>query len=371
MTAPELRRLVKTGLAVGAHWSRLDRVIAARRGLDRAPLVLGYHRVVRDFERSARDSMPSMLVSTTMLERHLNWVGDRYRFVSLDELAERLADGGRRGRAVSHGDKPLAAVTFDDGYRDVYENAFPLLRKKRIPFAVYVVTDLVGTDRLQLHDELYLLLAAVLALDPSARSDCWRSLVEEVGGDPQRAALFRRVDESGDAYRATRLVLHGLGAEELGRAMAMLRTRVPLNLDQCRAFLSLDWPMLREMLAAGVTVGSHTRSHALLASAPTDRVREELEGSRRELETQLGVPVRHLAYPDGSYNAETVRAAHAAGYRTATTTGVHQSRDFPGLTIPRRMLWEGACNDVRGRFSPAILSCQVSGLFDSVADHEH
>src|ERR1019366_4751846 len=97
-------------------------------------------------------SIPSMLVSRRMLERHLDWLGRRFRFISLDELGARLeAKDGR--------EDPVAAITFDDGYRDFYDHALPLLKRKGIPAAVFVVTDLVGTRRVQAHDKLYLLLA--------------------------------------------------------------------------------------------------------------------------------------------------------------------------------------------------------------------
>src|SRR5207244_10396360 len=65
--------------------------------------------------------------------------------------------------------KPMAAVTFDDGYRDVYERAFPLLQRKGIPAAVFVVTDLVGTRHPQICDHLYLVLMQAFArLDGAA-----------------------------------------------------------------------------------------------------------------------------------------------------------------------------------------------------------
>lgn len=360
-----LRRMLKTGLAVSAHLSRLDRLVAAQRGLDRAPLVLGYHRVVEDFERSARKAIPSMLISTKTLEQHLDWVGRRYRFVTLDELADLCANsGGRNGTAP--GDRPVAAVTFDDGYRDVYENAFPLLERKGIPFAVYVVTDLVGTERLQLHDELYLLLSAALNLDTAARLDCWEAIADAATEDPNGVtAVMNKVESLGDPYRATRLMLHGLSVEGLRNASAVLGSRVALE-DDCRQeYFSVDWAMLEAMTRRGVTVGSHTRSHPLLASTPEPVVQDELEGSRHALEQRLGVPIRHLAYPDGSFNAATLKAADAAGYRTATTSCNHGSADFPTLAIPRRLLWEGTCMDSFGRFSPAILSCEVNGVFDA------
>lgn len=369
-----LRRLAKTGIAVGAHWSRVDRAIGARRGFDQAPLVLGYHRVVENFEHSARNTMASMLISTRTLEQQLDWIGERYRFVSMDELAQhgvgRLNGSGPRG----HG-KPLATVTFDDGYRDVYEHAFPLLQRKGIPFAVYVVTDLVGTDRLQLHDELFLLLSSVLRCDAAARKKVWECVAEQFpGGDSARIdRLFKRIDGSGSPYRATRLMLHGLDAREVRQAMKGLSSETALEKSQYEAFLSMDWDMLRNMTQAGVTVGSHTRFHTLLANAPDELVKEELEGSRQDLEQGLGVPVRHFAYPDGSYNEATLPAVEAAGYLTACTACSHTNERFPALTIPRRMLWEGACQNALGQFSPAILSSQVNGLFDAVerCPYEH
>lgn len=361
-----LRRLLKTGIGLGAHWSRLDRVVGARRGLDKAPLVVAYHRVVQDFERSSRTSMPSLLVSTKTLERHLDWIGQRYRFVSLDELARHPAFTGRgRRNSGADDDRPMAVVTFDDGYRDVYRNAFPLLKRKGIPFTVYVVTDLVGTNRLQLHDELYLLLAEVLALDPGAQNDCWNALAESFGRDSARIAkLMRQVNECLEPYRATRLMLHGLSAAEVRHVLVELHSLVELEGAKREEFLSMDWEMLQELVDAGVTVASHTRSHALLATESEELVKQELEGSRRELELRLGVPIRHMAYPDGSFNANTIKAVNAAGYVTATTVCRHGSDDYPALAIPRRPLWENACKNALGQFSPAIFSCQVNGFFD-------
>ena len=118
MTLPSVRGLVKTSAARAVSWSRADRLIGAVTGLRHRPLVLGYHRVVEDFATSVESSIPANLTSIRMLEQQLDWVGRRFRFVTLDELGERV----ERGDA-----EPVAAVTFDDGYRDVYEVAFPVL----------------------------------------------------------------------------------------------------------------------------------------------------------------------------------------------------------------------------------------------------
>src|SRR5512138_3288544 len=144
------RSHVKTAVASALARAH-HRGLAGPRGTYR-PLVVGYHRIVEDFDAGAKVEMPSMLTSLAMFEQHLDCLGRYFRFVSLDDIGERLLD-----RLPF--DEPAAAVTFDDGYRDVYELALPVLERKGIPAAMFVVTDLVGKSAWQIHDQLYHLVA--------------------------------------------------------------------------------------------------------------------------------------------------------------------------------------------------------------------
>lgn len=354
----QLRSLAKTGFAAGLDWTKLGSLVGSWRGLKGMPLVVGYHRVVRDFDRSASLSISPMLTSARTFEQHLDWIERRYRFVSLDELAVTL-------ESKETGGKPVAAITFDDGYQDVYQNAFPILQRRGIPSAVFVVTRLIGTHRLQVHDELHLLLTSMLQQSSAAREDRCRDLVASLGLPNQPAErLTRRLIDAKNPFEATRAVLETLNQAAIERFLIVLRGRVSPLEDELRDFQMLDWDMLAEMVAGGVTVGSHTRSHALLANETPQVLRDEVEGSRRELEQRLGVPILHFAYPDGQFNASAIQAVADAGYRTAYTTCAHRDRAHPLLTISRRILWENACMNGFGRFSPAIFSCQVNGIFD-------
>lgn len=300
----------------------LDKFAGSLSGAKGVPLVIGYHRVVEDFASSAKTSIPSMLVSRRMLERHLDWIGRRFRFISLDELGARLE--GRDGR-----EDPVAAITFDDGYRDFYDHALPVLQRKGVPAAVFVVTDLVGTKRVQVHDKLYLLLA-------------------------QR-------------FGPTRALLETLPQAEIEKVIQTLESEVPISEDTLRPFYSLTWEMLQEIRRAGVTIGSHTRTHVLMTNENRQRVREEVAGSRQEIEGRLGTGVQHFAYPSGLFNTATVDAVAVAGYRFGYTTCTHRDAGFPLLTVPRTLLWENSCLDSHGLFSGPILSCQVHRAFDLVS----
>lgn len=336
------------------HWTRANELVRVLAGSKRMPLVVGYHRVVEDFAAEAQRAMPAMLTSCGMLERHLEWIGRRFRFVSLEELGERLERGGEF-------DEPVAAVTFDDGYRDVYENAFPLLQRKGIPAAVFVVTDLIGTSRVQIYDRLYLLLGQAFAR--------WESPRQALGGLLVRLGMRLREIErmrngAANPSTVTRALLRALPQGEVYRAIEALEADVELPEAKLKGLLPLTWEMVEEMHRAGMTIGSHTRTHALLTNESPERVLDEIAGSRRELEGKLGIAIHHLAYPDGRFTAATVRAVAASGYRFAYTTCTHRDSNDPLLTIPRILLWENACLDPSGRFSQAIMSCQVHGVFN-------
>jgi peptidoglycan/xylan/chitin deacetylase (PgdA/CDA1 family) len=346
-----LRRLIKTAAARTLAWSRATSLFEAWSPFSRGPLVLGYHRVVEDLRVASGLSILPMLITTGTLERQLDWVGRRFRFVPLDELADRLERG-------EPGDS-LAAVTFDDGYRDVYDCAFPLLRRKGIPSAVFVVTDFAGTKRLPVHDHLYVLLSAAF-VNTHKRALPIEPLLREIGL-PREPPTFPRGPWS--PYTATRALLRERSSGEIRHVIALLESEVPLTNGVRRSFQSLTWPMMKELQQGGVTIGSHTRSHILLTNEAPARVDEEVVGSRRILEERLRTPIRHFAYPDGMFNAPAVRAVARAGYRCAFTSCMHRDSQHPLLTIPRLLLWEGSCRDSFSSFSPAIMQCHVSGVF--------
>src|SRR5204863_7242328 len=71
---------------------------------------------------------------------------------------------------------------------------------------------------------------------------------------------------------------------------------------------------------AGRDLGAHTISLIDLTTVHGRRLRREVDGCRRLLQLEFGVPVTDFAYPSGRYDRQVLRAVHAAGYRAAVTT---------------------------------------------------
>lgn len=358
-----LRRLVKTGMAWGLHCTGADRLLAAVSGQAHSPLVLGYHRVVERFDASAKGVLPGMITSRRMLEDQLDWLGRRFRFISLGELGAKL-------EAHEPFSVPVAAVTFDDGYADVYEHALPLLRKKGIPAAVFVVTDVVESGGLQLYDKLHVLLCRVFSRSRSAHADV-RHLLADL--DVPLPDSVVRQGLPANPYSALRVLLEALPRTGLVRVASALESLTSIDEGAFPELRPLSWSMLLEMHRGGITIGSHTRSHAVLSREDPAQLHEEAAGSRRHLERRLGLAVEHFAYPDGGFDDVAVAAVARAGYRFAYTTCTHRDPRRPLLTISRRMLWESSCLGLGNRFSGPVMSCQAAGVFDRLVPcaHDH
>lgn len=351
-----LRQLLKTGVACSLHWSGMDSWIGSRWTMKNMPVILGYHRVVEDFRQSCENAIPSMMISTRTFERQLDWLGRHYDFVTLDEIAD-----WQEGNLEF--DSPVAAITFDDGYRDVYQNAFPVLHRKGIPSANFIVTDLVGTTRIQNHDQLYMMFAK--ALKKEDFHGYLSSVCSRIGLSPLVYNLLDRYGE--DAYQLTRICIEYLSQVDIQRLVNILSGDIPLYGHELEAFYAMDWREVSRMADNGVTIGSHTRTHTVLSKVPRQKIIDEVHGSCQVIEQQLGSPVRHFAYPDGQFTHNAVKVVADSGFRTAYTACLHRDREYPQLTLPRILLWEGSCLNAFGQFSPSVMGCQVNAVFNLAA----
>lgn len=93
----------------------------------------------------------------------------------------------------------------------------------------------------------------------------------------------------------------------------------------------MTWDELREMRDAGMDIGSHTVSHVALTLGSREAREEQILGSKREIEKNLGSPVHNFCYPFGKYNQVDADLAKAAGYATTvdTKSGVNTEASDP------------------------------------------
>jgi peptidoglycan/xylan/chitin deacetylase (PgdA/CDA1 family) len=294
-----------TGLFRATQW--------LRRSADDALLVLGYHRVMRIDDP---DNYPFdlELISATpeQFEAQMRLLRERFSPVSVGEIADRLESGRRLPpRAV--------LVTFDDGFSDNYEYAYPILCKHRIPACIFVSTDLIGADSTFWFDYVaYALMRAPVnsVKLPGAR----RSLPEA----PDPASRRRAIDE-------VQRKLKNIKDEELRAFIEALEASSHTKVDESVRGLSrpLTWEQIREMAAGGIDFGSHGATHALLSQVPVDRLDYEIRGSKERLEQELGRRVDAISYPVGgpaAFSEDVIESVRTSDYRLGFTYVVGANR---------------------------------------------
>lgn len=218
-------------------------------------------RVVGLCYHSVDPSLPFSSVDPELFRRHVEWLNEHCTLVSFDRLASAAAEQHRTTR-------PVVALTFDDGYVDNFEVAFPILEKSGTPATFFVTAGFVDGD------------ARVLNRMQTLRSN------------------------SDGAVRP------------------------------------MSWDQVRELRAAGFTIGSHTYSHANLASLSTADATGEIERAKALLEERLEAPVPLFAYPWGRpsrhFTPETRGLVARAGHTDAAAVffrGVRPADDR--FAVPR------------------------------------
>lgn len=325
MSAPAFVHALADPVA-GAAASVLERLPS---GPPRA-IVLTYHRVA---PRRADDPLLPGMVSATPedFERQVDLVRDRMPIVSIDELLEALA--GKRLR------RHVALLTFDDAYRDVADHAWPILRRRGLPALLFVPTGFVSRpdrpfwwDRLHhalrrsTRTELDLDGMAISLADDAARASAWRRLRAEIKALP-----------------------HDEGMSRVDALCAELAVEPPPS-------GILDWDELARLAGDGMSIAPHTMEHPLLTSVTTDRARNEVETSMRELRNHLGSVAPVFAYPSGAHDTRVANLVRELGLRAAFTTVRGSVR--PGRDDPMRLRRV----NVGPRTSDAILRAEMALL---------
>jgi peptidoglycan/xylan/chitin deacetylase (PgdA/CDA1 family) len=356
-----IRSIGKTCFAYAYTWTGASRFLSGQAGAA-MPFIVCYHRVVENFDRSVLGAIPSLLISTRMLERQIDWLAKRFSLMSLDEIGSHLESG----RPFV---KPAAAITFDDGYSDGYHHAYPLLKRKGIPAAFFVVTGLVDTGRPQVFDRLYLLLR-LLHVYGMPLGVTLEGALQSVSIDSKKVKLNPAADEPFSVMTA---VLNAFPRQQVERAITALEEQVSFRKDLLNEVAPLSWNMIETMHRGGMTIGSHTKSHLLLTSETAETAARELIESKQVLEARLNRSIQHFAYPDGRFNPAVVQAVHRAGYRFGYSICHSRDRKRPLLTIPRKVLWERSCLNAFGTFSSAVMNCQTHWAFDvkDRCEHDH
>ena len=250
-------------------------------------LVLTYHRIG---SAAGIHHDPGLWSATQeQLDTQLRFLARNVEVVSGDELPDAFAR--RRGRRV--------ALTFDDGYRDNYELAYPVLRSHGLPATFFLATGFLDRPRVAWWDEISWIVRS--SPREAINADGWLAAPLRFGGDERDAAARTLLERYWRLPEAQTGPYLDWLAREAGTGRA----------DPAAAASTwMTWEMVREMRAGGMAFGGHTVNHPLLARCTAEVQAREIGGSLARLREQLGEPASLFAYPVGGRDMfdDTTRA---------------------------------------------------------------
>ncbi len=283
-----------------------------------ALLILNYHRI-GDAQATPYDS-DTFSCTTAEFDWQVGSLKRRFPIVNLEEALDII-----HGRA-----KPLRAsvlLTFDDGYRDNFDDAFGVLRAHGASATFFLTTSFVGTNVLPWWDVVAFIVKKTardrISLDYPERSEFDLTPARRAGSIVKIQEMFKSPSAT-DPERFMRGLEDACGVK-----------RPAGSAERC----FMNWDEARRMQERGMCFGSHSHTHPILSKLPYAGQFEELRTSRQILERELGRTIDTLAYPDGqadTFNEETFKALMEARYSTAFS--YYSGMNIPGKIRPYDVL---------------------------------
>jgi peptidoglycan/xylan/chitin deacetylase (PgdA/CDA1 family) len=310
---PNKREFLARSLSGLGLIALLERAAAAR-GAGLA--VFTYHRIA---EPSA-DPFYAPVISATpeAFREQVNWLRDHFRLVTLSQLIAKLESGSSWSQLT-------VLLTFDDGYRDNFDVAAPILRECGVPATFFICTSLLESPGLPWWDQV----AYIMNMADARRLTLARSRAD---GAPPVIIDLEHMSRSAAIMTVIGLVLEeAIPEKEWFLDQLAEQAGVAVEHHRLGRELFMSWDQLRQLADSGaeLSIGSHTHGHPNLGKLDDASQRDELARSKQLLESHINREVDALAYPFGgvgSYTARTKALAAEAGYRIAFSGRGHINR---------------------------------------------
>lgn len=259
-------------------------------------LVLVYHRILPEVTFNPLDT----IVSVRTFRQQLDFLGSKYPIIPLKGAIVQCRSSGKKADVQ-------VVLTFDDGYSDSYEVAFPILREKGMPATFFVVTNYISSDRPVWDWEIVTLL-----------NTCKEITEVEVEG----AVLRQKKNERWISFAGRVLErIKSADMETVKKVVEILKrqSRDYPRLHSLEDGVCMRWEQVRTMRRNGMEIGSHSLSHRSLARIPLEEAITEITKSKQIIEDNTQGHCAHFAFPFGSetdYSEVLVEHVRRAGFET-------------------------------------------------------
>ena len=299
------------------YWNQSKELSRVSRRVSNCFYILVYHRVNDERDPFSIDAIP-----TELFEQQMAYLCKNFTVLPLETLVKQANNGTLPRNGV--------AITFDDGYRDNYLHAFPILKKYAVPATIFLTTGHVSSDKL-----------------------LWFDVVLRAFKDTKQ--LFLEIAELPKPLELKTLKMRTIAAHQVLKILREIPDHIRENtiLEILKGLgtsegrsdpnVMLTWDQVREMRRNEIDIGSHTVSHPILSRCAPNQVKVELTHSKKIIEEEIGHEIEAFAIPSGrpiDYSDFTVKMVEESGYKFALTTsrGTNSQGENPWL-LRRNSPW--------------------------------
>jgi peptidoglycan/xylan/chitin deacetylase (PgdA/CDA1 family) len=291
-----------------------------------------YHRIIPREIADQQFVHRALYVTPETFERHVAWMKSHGEIVNIDGM-------------MTHPERKMFMITFDDGWKDNFTHAFPILKKYNVPATIFISTNNIDNTVLFWSEELTIHVGKALA---TRREEIIGLLQEEIlsilydYGDTRRIEFNQKCTDP--SYLLDRFI------ECLKLTMALIRQdilssfyfKLGVHTHINGSYYLLSWDEIRTISNYGIEFGSHTHTHELLDRVDNRTIDYELKESKHRLESELGKEVRLFSYPNGYFQNHAIqKALRKNGYQYAFTLDSRTIfTDDDPLLLPRCLLFE-------------------------------
>lgn len=325
--------LIKIGEFISSTSGVLDCYASARRAL------VGTQSAIIVFHRVSPGLFPWFTGAVTPedFRREISYVCKVGHVVPLDWLVQRIYEE----KSIQPG---TVCITFDDGFKDNYTFAYPILMEYSVPATIFLTTGYIGNG------DIFPSLIARFAI--------WNTSMARFEMDGLGAFDMRTSAERASAMKKIEQVI-GYRPKEANNLVETLLDVLHIEPpDDLGGKLMLSWDEIMQMKQNGISFGAHTATHPILSRVPLEEARGEITRSKEVIEQRLEQPCTLFAYPNGlaeDFNNEIVELVKQSAFTAAVTA-------IPGL-LGKQLKDPFRLNRVSAGQSYHAFKCRFSGLY--------